>query len=764
MASARSFALVLLAAGALAQAQDRVAWTLEAEPASAAPGGSALVRAAARIQPGWHLYAASSAAGIPATFQVEPGKLARVLQPPPKKGFDKNLGAESETYEGDVAFLLEVKLPADAQPGPAALSVKIRFQTCNDAECDPGRWTGTAPIIVDPAAHAAVTIPAGYAEAKPAAASAVTEGPVPSAQGWAAFLMVAFGFGLAAIFTPCCFPMIPITMSYFLNRQSGGRGDGVRQAVVFCLGIVVLFSGIGLLVTAILGPFGVAQLGASPWVNGFIATLFTAFGLSLLGAFEIAIPSPILTRLSRSSEKGGFAGALLMGLTFSLTSFACVGPFVGTLLAASVSGGGARPLAGMAAFATGLALPFFLLALFPAYLKRLPRSGDWLARVKVVMGFVILAAGLKYLSSLDQAMQWGFLTRERFLAAWIVLFGMAGLYLLGLLRLEGVKPDQTVGLGRLLTGMAFLAFAISLAPGMFGGRLGELDAYVPESAAGTAGPGGASARDALTWMKNDYRGALDRARREGKLVFVNFTGYACTNCHWMKANMFSKPEIAAALGGFVLVELYTDGTDAASEANGQLELARFRTSAIPFYAIVDPDERTMATSAGVTRDAQAFLAFLRAGSGGQTARNAPEDGQAGRPAVLNLPRVALDGSALALDGNVVVANFWATWCVPCVEEIPSFNALHREFGPKGVVVLGISTDDDKPAIEQFLKKHPMDYPVTLGPGDLAGKFNLDSVPVTLVFDRSGKQVKRFDGFAEAAALQSAVRRAMLADE
>ncbi len=204
-----------------------------------------------------------------------------------------------------------------------------------------------------------------------------------------------------------------------------------------------------------------------------------------------------------------------MGLTFSLASFACVGPFVGTLLAASATGGGARPAIGMVVFASGLALPFFLFALFPSYLKRLPKSGGWLARVKVVMAFVILAASLKYLSSLDQAAHWGLLTRERFLALWIVLFACAGLYLLGFLRLEGVKPDDRLGLGRLLTGVVFLAFALSLAPGMFGGRLGELDAFVPEPAAGSQTSGGAQS-SALDWMKDDYRGALDRARSGGQ--------------------------------------------------------------------------------------------------------------------------------------------------------------------------------------------------------------------------------------------------------
>jgi thiol:disulfide interchange protein DsbD len=744
------------------------------------PGGGTVIQATARIEPGWHLYSASSPSGLPTTFQVEPGTLEKVFQPPPKKAFDKTANAEAETYEGKVTFLLEVNLPDNAQPGPAAITAKARFQICNDSECVPGKWTGTAPVTFaarnDGASDFAFSIPSGYAEAKPpAASSAVGQSPAPPAQGWAAFLLVAFGFGLASIFTPCVFPMIPITMSYFLNRQSGGRRDGIVQAVVFCLGIIVLFSGLGLLVTAILGPFGVAKLGANPWVNGFIAALFIAFGLSLLGAFEIAIPSAILTRLNQSSDRGGFAGALLMGLTFSLASFACVGPFVGTLLAASAGAGGVRPPAGMLAFAAGLALPFFLLALFPAYLKRLPKSGGWLPRVKVVMGFVILAASLKYLSSLDQAMQWGFLTRERFLAIWIVLFAMTGLYLLGFVRLEGIQPDQPLGLGRLLLGMAFLVFAVSLAPGMSGGKLGELDAYVPEAVGQALSPAGQSS---LTWMKNDYRGALDRARREGKLVFVNFTGYACTNCHWMEANMFTRPEIAAALGGFILVDLYTDGTDAASDANGQLELAKFQTAAEPFYAIIDPDEKVIATSAGVTRDPQVYLAFLKkwggppglpswssspssSSSSSASPSSSPSPPLSLAPGIPDLPTTTLQGAPLTLAGHVVVVNFWATWCVPCVAEIPGFNRVYHQFSPQGVAMLGVAMDDEgKPIVDPFLQKHPIDYPVALGSDALADKFGLAGYPVTLVFDPSGKQVKRFDGLTGEADLEAAVRQAM----
>ena len=754
-----TFGLFLLACGLFAQ--DRhVSWKLSVDPPAAPPGGKVLVRMAGHIDDGWHLYSMSTPAASPTKIQLAPSPAIekfRALEPPPTRAFDANFNSDTETYEGDVTFLLELELKKDAPAGAAELSFSARFQTCNPKMCVPSKWTGAATLTVDPAAGpAAVIIPAGYSEPAAPGPAGTSTGTAP-AEGLLAFLAVAFGIGLASIFTPCVFPMIPITMSYFLNRQSGGRRESIVQALVFCLGIVVLFSGLGLATTAILGPFGIVTLGSNPWVNAFISALFIAFGLSLLGAFEITIPSVILTRLNQSAGQGGVMGSLLMGLTFSLSSFACVGPFVGTLLAASVSGGKTRPLMGMVSFATGLALPFFLLAVFPSYLQRMPRSGGWMARIKVVMGFVILAASLKYLSSLDQVLQLGWLTRERFLAAWVVLFGMAGLYLLGFLRLEGIKPDEHMGLGRLLTGMAFAIFAISLLPGMFGGRLGDLDAYVPlgTQSVGSGGPGGESG---LAWMKNQYREALNRARREGKLVLVNFTGYACTNCHWMKANMFTRPEIAAAMKNFVLVELYTDGTDAESEANQKVELDRFHTVAIPYYAIVDADEKVLAEFPGSTGDPAEYLAFLN--------KPAPVAAPAATVAASSLlPQASkLEGGNVdiaSLSGKVVVVNFWATWCVPCIQEIPSFNKLHKDFAAQGVAVLGISMDEEGAGrVQPFLKKHPMDYPVGLGGEALNKQYNLDQLPVTLVFDRSGRQVKRFEGFTPEADLLSAVKQAL----
>ncbi len=758
------FGLFLLACGLSAQDQ-HVTWKLSVEPPAAPPGGKVLVRIAGHIDQDWHLYSMSTPAAIPTRFQLAPNPAVakyRALQPQPTRAFDANFNSDTETFEGDVAFLLELELKKDAPAGAAELSFSARYQTCNPKMCVPSKWTGAATLTVDPAAApATVVIPAGYAEPR-APAPAQSSTPAAPAEGLLAFLAVAFGFGLASIFTPCVFPMIPITMSYFLNRQSGGRRESIVQALVFCLGIIVLFSGLGLATTAILGPFGIVTLGSNPWVNAFISALFIAFGLSLLGAFEITIPSVILTRLNQSAGQGGFLGSLLMGLTFSLASFACVGPFVGTLLAASVSGGKTRPFVGMVAFATGLALPFFLLAVFPSYLKRMPRSGGWMARVKVVMGFIILAASLKYLSSLDQVLQLGFLTRERFLAAWIVLFAMAGLYLLGFLRLEGIKPDEYVGLGRLLPGIAFVIFAISLLPGMFGGKLGDLDAYVPLSNQ-SAGMGASGGESALVWMKNQYREALDRARREGKLVLVNFTGYACTNCHWMKANMFTRPEIAAAMKNFVLVELYTDGTDAVSEANQKVQLAKFNTVAIPYYAIVDPDEKVLATFPGSTGDSAEYLAFLNKPAPSPAVTAAPPAAAAalhsGLPQASKLEGGSIDTAALS--GKVVVVNFWATWCVPCIQEIPSFNKLHKDFAAQGVAVLGISMDEEGAArVQPFLKKHPMDYPVGLGSETLSKQYNLDQLPVTLVFDRTGKQVKRFEGFTAEADLLSAVKQAL----
>jgi len=603
---------VCFAAVASAQKPDPVQWSMTSSAEVAQAGSTVPLKLTAKIEPGWHLYSLTIPKDLyptKITLTENPAvESSKVYQPPPVRTMDPNLKQEVETYSNQAEFWIPATLTTDAS-GPVEMTASIRYRVCDDKQClNPRTKPASYKLTVAPFAPAlaAFVVPAGYIEVIPGRASESKPVPAPTQgtpQNLAAFALAAFGFGLAAIFTPCVFPMIPITVSFFLNQRGG-----IVQALVFSLGIIVLFCALGLGVTALAGPIGISQLGGNPWVNGFIAAVFCIFALSLLGAFEITLPSAMLTKLDGASRRGGYLGTLLMGLTFSLTSFACVGPFVGPLLASSVQAQGAQPVIGMAAFATGLASPFFFLAAFPSYLKKLPRSGGWLARVKIVMGFVLLAVMFKYLSTIDQVLATNLLTRERFLAAWFVLFAMAGLYLLGLLRLEGIEADDKLSTGRLLSGSAILIFAFSLLPGMFGAPLGELDAYVPVATGGLGG--NTTAAGGLQWMKNDYQAALDRGRQENKLVLVTFTGYACTNCHWMKANMFPRPEIAEVAKDLVLVELYTDGSDTSSEENAKLEDTKFASVSTPFYALLDADANVLAT-AGYTRSTQEFLAFLK---------------------------------------------------------------------------------------------------------------------------------------------------------
>ncbi|MEO8100009.1 MAG: cytochrome c biogenesis protein CcdA [Acidobacteriota bacterium] len=615
---ARMIGCVALLAGALsAQKKDPVQWSLSADVISAPAGTTVPLRFSATIQLGWHIYSLT----IPKTREGPAATVAKIVanpavesfsvyQPKPLRKLDKTISLDTEMFEEAVSFWMPVKLASNAS-GAVEIVAEARYSACDDRQClvpVTKRASATVNIDASAVAPAAFVVPAGHVDIndKAAVAAMAVGTPVKADEGLGAFALTAFGFGLLAIFTPCVFPMIPITVSFFLNQRGG-----ILQAVVFWLGIIGLFCGLALAMTAILGPFGVVQMSSNPWVNGFIAVVFGIFAVSLLGAFEISLPSGLLTKMDRASRREGYLGTLLMGLTFSLTSFACVGPFVGPLLASSVQSHSlTQPMVGMASFATGLASPFFFLAAFPSYLKKLPRSGGWLARVKVVMGFVLLAIMLKYISNIDQVLRTGFLTRERFLAAWFVLFAMAGLYLLGLLRLEGVEPDEPLGVGRLLTAGALLIFAFSLLPGMFGAPLGELDAYVP-IAGSSVSLNGSSAPTGPAWMKDQYREALALGREQNKLVLVNFTGYACTNCHWMKANMFPKPEIAAALNEFIRVDLYIDGGDVSSAENQALEEQKFQTVSMPFYALMDANESVVATFSGSTRDVQEYLTFLQ---------------------------------------------------------------------------------------------------------------------------------------------------------
>lgn len=597
-------AVALGALSLLGQRLDPIQWALG--PFGEAKAGTEFqIPVRARLDTHWHLYSLTTPPPPKPTRMLAPEgaafEVVRVTQPKPTRQVDVNFGSETETFEDSVEFTLVAKALKDIPANAADLVVEVRYQACDDKQCLPPR---KKPVSYD--ANFAFT-PVDRSSA-PAPAPAAGGGGQPLGE----FLLLAFGFGLASVLTPCVFPMIPITMSYFLTKQGSSKGRILMDAVVFCVGIVVLFTAIGFALTAALGTAGVTSIGSNVYVNGFITVIFFALALSLLGAYEITLPSALLTKLNSASEGGGIVGTLLMGLTFSLTSFACVGPFVGTLLAASITGDPLQPVMGMAAFSFGLSLPFFFLALFPGVLSGLPRAGNWMIRVKVVMGFLILAAMLKYASNVDLVMKWEILTRERFLALWVVLFALPGLYLLGKLPMDGVKAGEQLGVGRALGGTLFLAFALSLVPGMFGGNLGELEAYVP-FARENAGLMGGQGQPKLAWMKNDLEGAIAKAKAENKLVFVNFTGVACTNCHWMKANMFPKAEVREAMEKFVLVELYTDELDDPnSEKFQKLQESLFQTVGIPYYAVFNAEQEVVSSFPGLTKDVKEFAGFLNA--------------------------------------------------------------------------------------------------------------------------------------------------------
>lgn len=439
------------------------------------------------------------------------------------------------------------------------------------------------------------------------------------------FIWLAASAGALSLLTPCVFPMVPITVSYFTSHAATDRRTAVRHALVFGLGIIASFTALGLALAVFTGAAGVTMLAGNPLVNLLLTAIFVGFALNLFGVFQITIPSAWLTALDNvvrrqgaAGQGAGILGALLTGLTFTLTSFTCTAPFVGTVLVTAAQGKWQEPLVGMLVYSAVFAIPFCVLALVPEWMSRLPRAGGWLQSTKVVMGIAELAAAMKFLSNADLVWHWGIFTRTTVLASWVSLAGITLVYLLLRQRASsGAQISRAMRTGYLTAAAAALAVGVWMATGLTGRSLGDLESFLPptdyETAAATAINHGATAPASLAWRLNDYPAALALAKQQGKHVFIDFTGYTCTNCRWMEANIFTRPDVRAALGQFVLSRLFTDGNGDMYERQQAFQESQFKTVALPLYAIVDADGHTVTSLPGLTRDPAAFMAFLEKG-------------------------------------------------------------------------------------------------------------------------------------------------------
>lgn len=608
--------IILLGTSPLAaQAPDQVVvrWTPSMEPATVVQAGSTVeVVLAATIDAGWKMYALTQDGTGPQPLQItlpdgSPFQLdGAVIAPLPFSAFDANFSIDTQYHSQTATFYVPVRVPADAA-GRVRVDIDATYQTCTERFCLPPMTerlslsllvpgTGADAEVINQAPRAQRTGPQTMVEDMAAATSATTLG---------AYLGLAALMGALSLLTPCVFPMVPITVSYFTARAEKDRGRAVTQACVYGGGIVLTFTAVGAVLAIGFGAAGLNQFAANPWLNLGIAALFIAFALNLFGAFTLALPSRLLTSASSlDTGRGRYAGTLLMGLAFTLTSFTCTAPFLGTLLVVAAQGDWQWPLAGLLVFSSVFAIPFVLLAWAPHALAALPRSGAWLLSVKAAMGLLELAAALKFLSNVDLVWGWGVFTRDVVIGAWVVIGALLVAYLAGLLRLGHAPRLSRPGAARWITTVAAVALTVWLGTGLAGQRLGELEAFLPPSHLG-GGDG------ELPWLVNDYEGALAQAAAANQPVIVDFTGYTCTNCRWMEANMFTRPEVARELTRYVRVRLYTDGRGEPYRRFQNLQRDIFGTVALPYYAILSPAGTPLVAFGGLTRDVPHFVSFLQ---------------------------------------------------------------------------------------------------------------------------------------------------------
>lgn len=645
--------LSFIAIAVFAQFQEPVTWNVKFEKLSDTEAEISFV---GQIERGWHVYSTDLGDGGPisATFNVDKiagAKADGTLKPVGKEvsAFDKMFSMQVRYFEKRAQFVQKLTL----EGGPYEVTGYLEYGACNDENCLP-----PTPVEFsfkgEVAAVANATTPATPAEETPAAEVAETPAAAnESISGdlwtpvidklqsfgttevptdislWAIFIAGFLG-GFVALFTPCVWPIIPMTVSFFLKRNKNDKAKGIRDAWTYGASIVVIYVTLGLAITLIFGASALNALSTNAVFNLLFCLMLVVFAASFFGAFEITLPSKWSNAVdSKAEATTGLLSIFLMAFTLALVSFSCTGPIIGFLLVElGTSGSILAPTIGMLGFAIALALPFTLFALFPTWLKSMPKSGGWMNVIKVTLGFIELAFALKFLSVADLAYGWRILDRETFLAIWIALFALLALYLLGKIKFPHDDDDTKIGVPRFFLALASLSFAIYMVPGLWGAPLKAISAFSPPM----------STQDFNLYTNevhaqfDDYDLGMAYARQHGKPVMLDFTGYGCVNCRKMELAVWTDNRVSDLINNdYVLITLYVDnktplpapmkvvenGKERTLRTVGDkwsyLQRVKFGANAQPFYVLIDNDGQPLNKSYSYDEDIPAYIDFLETG-------------------------------------------------------------------------------------------------------------------------------------------------------
>ena len=629
---------------------DPVKWTTKIEQKSAT---NFIITFNATIENEWHVYSQFTPDGGPLPLEVnfknQKGNytlVGKAKESKTRTAYNDIFEVNETFFEKKAQITQEISL---VNKGVKTIEVELNFQACKEVCINlEKKFSIAIPELKNTATTASPTTPindlvkdttaqtidsATTVAADTVKDSVTTEtsqiAPAKSAtteHGLWAIFFIAFLSGFAALLTPCVFPMIPMTVSFF-TKQSKNKAAGIRNAIIYGISIIVIYVGLGLLVTWIFGADALNALSTNVWFNLIFFVLLIVFATSFLGAFEIMLPNSWANKVDSQADRGGIIGILFMALALAIVSFSCTGPIVGTLLVEAASKGGIAPVVGMLGFSLALALPFMLFAMFPGWLNSLPKSGGWLNTVKVVLGFLELALAFKFLSNADLVLQLHLLEREVFIAIWIAIFGALSLYLFGKITLPHDSPVGHISVGRLYMGLLSLIFTFYLIPGLWGAPLKFINAFPPpmEYSESPMGFGGSSKSVATAMLPegaksgphgivvfDDYEEGLAYAKKVNKPIMLDFTGFACVNCRKMENNVWSNPNVLSILKEkVVVISLYVDdkrelpkneqffskATESEIETIGDkwtdFMITRYKTNTQPLYVLTDLEGKSL---------------------------------------------------------------------------------------------------------------------------------------------------------------------------